>query len=238
MLTRGHYPLVEANLSVSPLLVLQFSKPSNPKGPFPLTLPHPPFIILSFSPFQPHLEWWVAFCTATSSNHPSDLYPLPPSCCLHYPTTPHPWTLSKGSKSSLNKMTTPQLFATFSSISSTPGDLSGNFLFSWFSWSFSLHLQMNLPISVSSECGRDHVLFDLFVLSYVLSIGKSIQSQGFSFQGFEDYSQLFISRRVISTVHTPHFQLSMLCFSRDRWETSTSINLLLRPALHRGSPFL
>lgn len=238
MLIRGRYPLVEANLSVSPLLVLQFSKPSNPKGPFPLTLPTLHLLFFHSPPFGHTLSGGLSSALLPPLTiHLTFILCHPAVACI-IRLQPPPWTLSKGSKSSLNKMTTPQLFATFSSISSTPGDLFGNFLFPWFSWSFSLHLQMNLPNSVSSECGRDRVLFDLFVLFYVLSIGKSIQSQGFRFQGFEDYSQLFISRRVISTVHTPHFQLSMLCFSRDRWETSTSISLLLRPALHRGSPFL
>ena len=201
MLIRGCYPLVGVHLSTSPLLILQFSNWSIRKGRFPLTLPHPPFIILSFS-----------HCDLTLSGRlPSALLPPLTSAlpfiychsaavaCIILLQMP-PWTLSEDSKLLLNKVTT-QLYATFSQLLKHSW---GSFL------KFSLPLVFLIiflaPSSEPPSCSllnaADHAFFDLFVLFYVLSIGKSIQSQGFSFQGFEDYSQIFISHHRISTVHT------------------------------------
>lgn len=60
----------------------------------------------------------------------------------------------------------------FSSISSAPMDLFWSFFFSWLSWLFSLHLQMNLPHSVSSKCGRPHAFWltlSFFLMFYPLA---------------------------------------------------------------------
>lgn len=185
-----------------PLFLVQFSR-------LLLTKEYPPGPPL-FSHFPSLATPWVvdSLQLAASFHHHLPCVGCHLFFCLWYSTKIAPLTMSRGSKESLHKAM-PQCQATFYSTLSVPVDPVGHFLFLWFSWKFSLHLSSEpvwLSLPLSSKCSIPLAFWLFCFLFYVLSIGKSIRSQGFSFQSFEDYSQIFLSRPAISTVciHISH----------------------------------